>query len=95
MDEFILRATTPVNTHIVIQFDGRVVEVFGPWDPIRGHVARMGWTPTIDKPDKRGRCLVRLWGASFGIDADEATRLRPLLDKITAAIRAAQAELAD
>ena len=83
VDELILRT-------IVIQFDGKVVEVFGASsDAVRLHVALMP-EPKIDNPDRRGRCRISL-GCFFGVDADEMLRLRPLLDKITAAIRAAKA----
>ena len=84
VDEVILRT-------IVVQFDGRVVEVFGTsFDTVRDHVALMR-EPEIGKPDYRGRSEVVL-GARFGVDADELPRLVPLLDKITAAVRAAQGE---
>ena len=84
MDEVILRT-------IVVQFDGRVVEVFGnSAEAMRGHVALMR-EPKIGKPDYRGRSEVVL-GARFGVDPDELPRLVPLLDKITAAVRAAQGE---
>ena len=84
MDEVILRT-------IVIQFDGRVVEVFGTsFDTVRDHVALMR-EPRIGKPDYRGRSEVVL-AARFGVDADELPKLVPLLDKITAAVRAAQGE---
>ena len=84
MDDVILRT-------IVIQFDGRVVEVFGTsFDTVRDHVALMR-EPKIGKPDYRGRSEVAV-GARFGVDADELPKLVPLLDKITAAVRSAQAE---
>ena len=84
VDEVILRT-------IVIQFDGRVVEVFGtPYDAVRKHVALMP-EPKIGKPDRRGRSEIVL-GCHFGVDADELPKLLPLLDKITAAVRAAQDE---
>jgi hypothetical protein len=84
VDELILRT-------IVIQFDGRVVEVFGTaYDAVREHVALMR-EPKIGKPDYRGRCEVTL-GCRFGVDADEMLKLRPLLDKITAAVRQAHQE---
>jgi hypothetical protein len=85
VDEVILRT-------IVIQFDGRVVEVFGAssGDVVRDHVARMR-EPKIGKPDYRGRSEIIL-GHRFGVDADELPKLLPLLDKITAAVRAAQSE---
>jgi hypothetical protein len=84
VDELILRT-------IVIQFDGRVVEVFGAptAEAVRQHVALMR-EPKVGKPDYRGRCEIFL-GCRFGVDDDEMPKLRPLLDKITAAIHAAQA----
>ena len=73
----------------MIQFDGRVVEVFGTSvEAMRGHVARMR-EPTIGKPDRRGRSEIYLHGCRFGVDADELPELLPLLDKVTDAIRAA------
>jgi hypothetical protein len=83
VDELILRT-------IVIQFDGRVVEVFGATEVVRQHVALMR-EPKIGKPDYRGR-YETFMGHRFGVDDDEMTKLRPLLDKITAAVRAAKAE---
>lgn len=84
MDELILRT-------IVIQFDGRVVEVFGTsYDAVREHVALMR-EPKVGKPDYRGRSEIVL-GCRFGVDADEMPKLLPLLDKITAAVRAAHRE---
>jgi hypothetical protein len=83
VDELILRT-------IVIQFDGRVVEVFGATEVVRQHVALMR-EPKIGKPDSRGRYEI-VMGHRFGVDDDEMTKLRPLLDKITAAVRAAKAE---
>ena len=85
VDELILRT-------IVIQFDGRVVEVFGASvEAMRGHVALMR-EPKIGKPDYRGRSEISLHGCRFGVDADELAELLPLLDKVTAAVRAAQGE---
>jgi hypothetical protein len=87
MDEVILRT-------IVIQFDGRVVEVFRPLskEAFRQHVALMN-EPKIGRPDSRGRTPVTVvLEHRFVVDADEMPRLRPLLDKITAAVRAAKAE---
>jgi hypothetical protein len=87
MDEVILRT-------IVIQFDGRVVEVFRPLskETYRQHVAFMN-EPKIGRPDSRGRTQVTIvLEYRIGVDADEMPRLRPLLDKITAAVRAAKAE---
>jgi hypothetical protein len=85
VDELILRT-------IVIQFDGRVVEVFGnSVEAMRGHVALMR-EPKIGKPDYRGRTEIYLHGCRFGVDADELRELLPLLDKVTAAVRTAQGE---
>ncbi len=85
VEEIILRT-------IVVQFDGRVVEVFGAssGEAVRGHVALMR-EPKIGKPDYRGRSEIVL-GCRFGVDADELPKLLPLLDKITSAVRAAQGE---
>jgi hypothetical protein len=84
MDEVILR-------RLVIQFDGRVVEVFDPRsDPMRYHVAQMR-EPSIGATDHKGRVLMYLQG-HHPIDPDEMPRLVPLLDKIRAAVHAAQVE---
>ncbi len=84
MDEVILRT-------IVIQFDGRVVEVFGTsYDAVRDHVALMR-KPKVGKPDYRGRVEIIL-GSRFKVDADELPKLVPLVDKITAAVLAAQGD---
>jgi hypothetical protein len=49
--------------------------------------------PKVGKPGSRGRTPVTIIpGHRFGVDADEMPGLRPLLDKITAAIRDAKAE---
>lgn len=76
MDELILRT-------IVIQFDGRVVEVFGhSIETTRGHVVQIQ-EPKIGKPDYRGRSEIHVPGlCRFGVDPDELPELRPLLDKI-------------
>ena len=86
MNEVILRT-------IVIQFDGRVVEVFRPssMEAFRRHVAFMN-EPKIGRPDSRGRTPVTVLDHRIGVDADEMSRLRPLLDKITTAVQAASAE---
>jgi hypothetical protein len=85
MDEVILR-------RIVVQFDGRVVEVFGAssGEAVRGHVALLP-EPKIGKPDYRGRPEVVL-ACRFHVYPDELPKLRPLLDRITAAIRAAHGD---
>ena len=86
MDEVILRTK-------VILFDGRVIEVFHPlsFESARGHVALIS-EPKIGQPDSKGRTSISLLSSRFGVDTDEMPRLRLLLDKITAAIRAAKAE---
>lgn len=86
MDEVILRT-------VVIQFDGRVLEMFRPVtaEPIRQHVALMD-EPKIGTPGSRGRSWVTILGHRFGVDADELPSLRPLLDKVTAAVLAARAD---
>lgn len=83
MDELILRT-------VVIQFDGRVVEVFGTAvEARRGHVAQIR-EPRVGKPDHCGRSEIVLDPCRFGVDADELPELLPLLDKIAAAVRTAQ-----
>ena len=86
MDEVILRTA-------VIQFDGRVLEMFNPlsYEPARQHVALMD-EPKIGMPGSRGRSPVTILGRRFGVDADEMPALRLLLDKVTAAVRAARAD---
>jgi len=82
-DELILRT-------LVFQFDGRVVEIFGGpnGDVIRYHVALLK-EPQVGPPNRKGRSLVTIGSSTFSIDADEMHRLRPLLDKISEAARAA------
>jgi hypothetical protein len=84
VDEVILRT-------LVIQFDGRVVEVFGTPSGLvqRQHVALMT-EPKILAPDSKGRCVVKVAGARFGVDADELPALKALLQKISQAIRVAK-----
>jgi hypothetical protein len=84
VDELILRT-------LVFQFDGRVVEVFGSpsGDVVRYHVALMA-EPQIHPANRKGRSLVKIGSQTFGIDADELEQLRPLIEKITQAARAAQ-----
>ena len=83
VDEVVLRT-------LVIQFDGRVVEVFGSQsDSSRRHVALMN-EPEIQAPNRKGRSQVKVAGALFGIDADELPGLTPLLDKIGEAVRIAK-----
>jgi len=83
VDEVVLRT-------LVIQFDGRVVEVFGSQsDAVRQHVALMN-EPEIQGPNRKGRSQVKVAGALFDIDADELPRLMPLLDRIGEAVRIAK-----
>lgn len=84
VDELILRT-------LVFQFDGRVVEVFGGpnGDAIRRHVALLK-EPEIHAPNRKGRSLVTIGSTSFGVDADELQRLKPFLEKISAAVRTAR-----
>ena len=65
VDELTLRA-------VVIQFDGRVVEVFGRPGGVgnRQHVAVMK-EPEIHPPNRGGRSLVTIGDTSFGVDNDE------------------------
>jgi hypothetical protein len=84
MDELVLRT-------IVIQFDGRVVEVFGApvGEVVRHHVALVQ-TPEIGVPDRRGRSKIAIGRAEFGVDPDELEMLKPLLGKISEAVRSAK-----
>jgi hypothetical protein len=45
--------------------------------------------PQVLEPNRKGRSLVTVGGASFGVDADELAQLKPLLDKIGEAVRIA------
>jgi hypothetical protein len=82
VDEVILR-------DVVIQFDGRVVEVFGGSSgSLRHHVALLK-EPQVRGPDRKGRLVVTVAGTMFGVDADELPRLTPLLEKIREAMRVA------
>ncbi|HUN33607.1 MAG TPA: hypothetical protein VMU95_16480 [Trebonia sp.] len=74
---------------LVFQFDGRVVEVFGAqnYDAVRYHVALMK-EPCIGEPNRNGRSQVTIGSASFSIGADEMELLKPLLARVTDAIRA-------
>lgn len=75
---------------VVIQFDGRVVEVFGSSSgSLRHHVALLK-EPQVRAPDRKGRVQVALAGILFGVDADELQRLTPLLEKIREAARDCQ-----
>ena len=84
MEELILRT-------VVIQFDGRVVEVFGDRsnEVVRAHVALMK-EPEILGPSRKGRRLVSVGAITIGVDDDEWARLTPLLDRIRTAVRAAR-----
>lgn len=86
MDELVLRT-------LVIQFDGRVVEVFGmpPNEPVRQHVATMN-RPVIHAPNRKGRRLIKLGTTAISVDADEMEQLSPLLDRIISAISTARAD---
>ena len=85
MDEIILRT-------VVLQFDGRVVEIFrAPSSELvrRHHVAQLK-EPQVKEPNRKGRSMVTVAGVSFGVDADELAELKPLLDKISEAVRVAK-----
>jgi hypothetical protein len=84
MEELVLRT-------VVIQFDGRVVEVFGSpsGDVVRQHVALLK-EPEIQAPSRKGRSAVKVAGASFGVDTDELRELEPFLEKIRDAVRIAK-----
>jgi hypothetical protein len=84
VDELVLRT-------VVLLFDGRVVEVFGApsGDAVRHHVAQLK-EPQVQAPNRKGRSLVTVGGATFGVDADELSQLKPLLDKIGEAVRIAK-----
>jgi hypothetical protein len=81
---------------LVFQFDGRVVEIVGGPnnDVIRYHVALLT-EPQIGEPNRKGRCLVTIGSSSFSIDADEMRQLRPFLEKISQAARAARPQPRD
>jgi hypothetical protein len=84
LDELILRT-------LVLQFDGRVLEIFGSssGDAIRCHVALLT-EPQIDGPNRKGRFtgkyMVLIGGNIFAIDADEMELLRPFLSRVSVAI---------
>jgi len=84
VEELILRT-------VVIQFGGRVVEVFCDRsnEVVRAHVALMK-EPEILGPSRKGRRLVSVGAITIGVDDDEWARLTPLLDRIRAAVRAAR-----
>ena len=84
VDELILRT-------LVIQFDGRVVEVFGSQsgDVVRQHVALLK-EPEIEAPNRKGRSLVKIASTTFGVDADELPAVKAFLGKISEAVRIAK-----
>jgi hypothetical protein len=88
MDEVILP-----RVGFMFRFDGQVAEVFSDRsaEAHRAHVALMK-EPEIGRPDRRGRSSILALGWAFSVNADELSQLRPLLDKIAAAARAAKAE---
>ncbi len=88
VDELILRT-------LVIQFDGRVVEIFHApaVETSRDHVAFMK-EPEILPPDKKGRSTIKINNTLFKVDPDEMVPLRPFLEKIALAIRAEAAKRA-
>jgi len=75
----------------VIQFDGRVVEVFGDRsnEVVRAHVA-LRKEPEILGPNQKGRRLISVGAITIGVDDDEWARRTPLLDRIRAAVRGAR-----
>ena len=72
VEELILRT-------VVIQFDGRVVEVFGDHsnEVMRAHVALRKEPQVALGPNRKGRRLVSVGATSFGVDEDECERLAP------------------
>jgi hypothetical protein len=76
---------------VVIQFGGRVVEVFGGHrsEVVRAHVALMK-EPQILGPNRKGRRPVSVGATAIGVADDEWARRTPLLDTIREAIRAAR-----
>src|SRR5215472_3163605 len=78
-DELVLRT-------LVIQFDGRVVEIFGGPnnDAIRYHVALLK-EPQLAEPNRKGRSLVTVGSTTFSVDTHELHQLRPFLATITEA----------
>jgi hypothetical protein len=84
VDELVLRTR-------VLQFDGRVVEIFGGPDAIRRHVALMK-EPRVDGPNRKGRMTVFIANTTFSVNADETEEFWPLLYRISAAIAACRAE---
>jgi hypothetical protein len=85
VEELVLRT-------LVLQFEGRVVEIFGNPnnDVVRLHVALLP-EPQVSGPNRKGRSLVTIGSNnSYSIDEDEMQLLRPFLDKISEAVRAAR-----
>jgi hypothetical protein len=85
VDELILRT-------LVIQFDGRVVDVFRRQNDqsTRMHIAFMK-EPEIQPPNRSGSSMVKVAGTVFSVDADELVALRPVLDRIAEAVRSVAA----
>jgi len=84
-----MRVNELILRDVVIQFDGRVVEVFGSLGgSLRHHVALLK-EPQVRAPDRKGRVQVTVAGTMFGVDADELQRLTPFLEKIREAMRIA------
>jgi hypothetical protein len=85
VEELILRT-------VVIQFDGRVVEVFGNHsnEVMRAHVALMKEPQIAVGPNRKGRRLVSVGATSIGVDEDEWERLAPLIERIREAVQEAR-----
>jgi len=84
-----MRVNELILRDVVIQFDGRVVEVFGRSSGgLRHHVALLK-EPQIQAPNRHGRSQVTLAGTMFGVEADELARLTPFLETIREAMRIA------
>jgi hypothetical protein len=58
-------------------------------DVVRRHVAQLK-EPEIHAPNRKGRSQVSIASTTFGVDADELSQLKPLLDKIGDAVRIAR-----
>lgn len=85
VEELILRT-------VVIQFDGRVVEVFGDHgnEVMRAHVALMTEPQIALGPDWKGRRLVPAGATSIGVDEDKWGRLVSLIERIREAVQEAR-----
>ena len=72
MEELILRT-------VVIQFDGRVVEVFGNHsnEVMRAHVALMKEPQVAVGPHRKGRRLVSVGATSIGVDETSGSAWHP------------------